>query len=326
MVTQATRAAPAATAAEHGRARQPDETGFVVRDGIRVAWERYGDGEPTILLMPTWSIFPSRHWKFQIGDLARFFRVLTFDGRGNGRSDRPDQIAAYADTEFSGDAVAVLDAAKVDRAVLAGLSMGAGYAIRTAVEHPDRVLGLVLIGSSIAMLDRPPDAAPDTGPDRDFEDPRAPEAGDGWGRYNAHFWRQDWRGFLSWFVGTRIFSETHSTKHVEDGIGWGLDTDAETIIATERAPFLRRPDDWPARPPTEGRAIAFVGRVGCPALVIHGTEDRVSPIEVGRRLARELDAPLLEIEGGGHAPNLREPVLVNLRIRDFVRKLRGGPG
>ena len=326
MVMQASLALPAPTASEHGRARQPDETGVVVRDGVRVAWERYGDGEPTILLMPTWSIFPSRHWKFQIGDLARYFRVVTFDGRGNGRSDRPDRITAYADTEFAGDAVAVLDAARVDRAVLAGLSMGAGYAIRTVVEYPDRVLGLVLIGSSIAVLDRPPDAPADPGPDRDFEDPRPPEADDGWGRYNAHFWRRDWAGFLSWFVGTRIFSETHSTKHVEDGIGWGLETDAETIIATERAPFLRPPDGWPVRPPTEGRAVAFVRRVRCPALVIHGAEDRISPIEVGRRLARELDAPLVEIEGGGHAPNLREPVLVNLLIRDFVRKLAGGPG
>ena len=56
---------------------------------MRVSWERYGDGEPTVFLLPTWSIVHSRFWKAQIPYLARHFRVLTFDGRGNGRSDRP---------------------------------------------------------------------------------------------------------------------------------------------------------------------------------------------------------------------------------------------
>ena len=69
--------------------RYPDAEGFVERDGVRVFWERYGEGEPTVLLLPTWSIVHSRFWKAQIPYLARHCRVLTFDGRGNGRSDRP---------------------------------------------------------------------------------------------------------------------------------------------------------------------------------------------------------------------------------------------
>jgi pimeloyl-ACP methyl ester carboxylesterase len=49
-------------------------------------YEVYGSGEPTIFLLPTWSIIHSRHWKMQIPYLARHCRVITFDGRGNGRS------------------------------------------------------------------------------------------------------------------------------------------------------------------------------------------------------------------------------------------------
>ena len=71
------------------RAAEPDETGYVERDGVRVYWERYGDGDRTILLLPTWSIVHSRVWKMQIAYLARHARVITFDGRGNGKSDRP---------------------------------------------------------------------------------------------------------------------------------------------------------------------------------------------------------------------------------------------
>ena len=74
---------------EQTRARYPDESGYVERDGVRLHYEVYGTGEPTVLLLPTWSIIHSRHWKMQIPYLARHCRVVTFDGRGNGRSDRP---------------------------------------------------------------------------------------------------------------------------------------------------------------------------------------------------------------------------------------------
>ena len=74
---------------EQTRARYPDQTGFVERDGVRVFWEAYGTGDQTILLLPTWEIVHSRIWKGQIPYLARRFRVVTFDPRGNGRSDRP---------------------------------------------------------------------------------------------------------------------------------------------------------------------------------------------------------------------------------------------
>ena len=84
-----------------------DEQGYVERDGVRVFYEVYGHGEPTVFLLPTWSIIHSRHWKMQIAYLARHFRVLTFDGRGNGRADRPSGIAAYTEHEFAEDSLAV---------------------------------------------------------------------------------------------------------------------------------------------------------------------------------------------------------------------------
>ena len=71
------------------RAREPDESGYVERDGVRSYYEIHGSGEPTVLLLPTWSIVHSRHWKMQVPYLARHCRVLLFDGRGNGRSYRP---------------------------------------------------------------------------------------------------------------------------------------------------------------------------------------------------------------------------------------------
>ena len=95
---------------EQIRARYPDAEGYVERDRVRVFYEVYGEGEPTVLLLPTWSVIHSRHWKMQIPYLARHCRVITFDGRGNGRSDRPSDPASYNEREFTADAIAVLDA------------------------------------------------------------------------------------------------------------------------------------------------------------------------------------------------------------------------
>src|SRR5262245_9764615 len=224
-------------AREQSRARYPDETGFVERDGVRVFWERYGDGDRAILLMPTWSIVHSRRWKFQIPFLARHWRVVTFDGRGNGRSDRPADEAAYADTEFVADAVAVLDATGIDRAVVVGLSMGGGWGLRLAAEHPDRVEALVLEGAAVPIADPLPGVR---NPPADAE----LEPYEGWGKYNFHYWRRNYPDFAEFFFG-QFFSEPHSTKGIDDTVGWALETDPETLILTDVAPYLTSTDAAP---------------------------------------------------------------------------------
>src|SRR3954451_21233527 len=95
-------------------ARTPDAAAHIERDGVRVWWESYGTGKPAVLLMPTWGIVHSRHWKAQIPYLARHFRVVTFDKRGSGLSDVPEEISAYTDAETLADAVAILDHLGVD--------------------------------------------------------------------------------------------------------------------------------------------------------------------------------------------------------------------
>ena len=110
---------------EQSRARYPDAEGFVERDGQRLFYEVYGEGEETIFLLPTWSLVHSRHWKMQIHYFARHFRVLTMDGLGNGRSDRCRDPRRYGPTEFARDCLAVMDATGTERAVMVSLSRGA---------------------------------------------------------------------------------------------------------------------------------------------------------------------------------------------------------
>src|SRR6185437_5197969 len=95
--------------------------------------------------VPPWSIYHSRVWKAQIPYLARHFRVVAFDPRGNGRSDRPRRRRQYAEAAFAGDALAVLDATATERAVVVSLSLGAQRGLLLAADHPERVLAAAFV-------------------------------------------------------------------------------------------------------------------------------------------------------------------------------------
>jgi pimeloyl-ACP methyl ester carboxylesterase/predicted glycosyltransferase len=287
-------------AREQSRARYPDEEGFVERDGVRVFYEVYGDGPRTLLLLPTWSIVHSRIWKAQIPYLSRHARVVTFDGRGNGRSDRPDGVAPYLEDEFARDALAVLDATGTERATLITSSCGALWGTILAADHPERVEGIVHIGPAVALAPgheirgvHPFDEELDTD--------------EGWAKYNSFFWKRDYAAFLEFFF-AQCFNEPHSTKQIEDAVGWGLETDPETLANTSRAIGACR---W------EGfRAVCE--RVRCPVLVVHGDRDLIRPHRQGAALAEVTGGTLVTLEGSGHLPMTRDPVKINLLLRDFA--------
>ena len=142
-----------ADAIESSRALAPVDSGFAEVDGVRIAYEVFGQGEETLLLLPPWSIIHSRHWKMQIPYLARHCRVLVYDGRGNGRSDRPE--SGYDEREFAADAVAVMDATGTASAHVVSLSLGAQRALILADEHPERVESLAFIAPAVALGSRP---------------------------------------------------------------------------------------------------------------------------------------------------------------------------
>ena len=215
------------TAPEQTRARYPDQEGWAERDGVRLFWERYGEGEPTILLPPTWEIVHSRFWKSQIPYLARHTRVVTFDPRGNGRSDRPQDFDAYRRREFAADALAVLDAAGVDRAVVVTWC-DMGESLILAAEHPERVAGLVFIGPSL-RLDEPEHG--------EYPFDAEPGTDEGWAKETRGYWLRDWPGYVEFFMG-KCFTEPHSTKQIEDCVGWGLETSPEVLITENAAPWV----------------------------------------------------------------------------------------
>jgi pimeloyl-ACP methyl ester carboxylesterase len=289
------------SAAEQSRARYPDDEGYLDCECGRVYYESYGDGESAILLFPTWEIVHSRSWKCQIPYLSRHARVITFDRRGNGRADRPADISSYDRRQAMQDGLAVLDHVGVTRAVVVSWC-GSGEDLLLAVEHPDRVSGLVLIAPDLAVSAEP---AQEEG-DYSFDDKL--DTQDGWAKWNRHYWQRDWPGFVDFFM-RQIFTEPHSTKQIEDAIGWGVETDGDTILRGMDAEWFNDADS----------ALALCARIACPTLVIQGTQDAVVGPGRGAAVAAAIPgAQLLTMEGSGHAPQLRDPVAANLAIRDFA--------
>ena len=290
-----------AAAREQTRARYPDEEGYVERDGVRLFYEVYGEGEPTVFLMPTWSIVHSRHWKMQIPYLARHCRVLTFDGRGNGRSDRPPEPDAYREEEFAADALAVMDATATERAVLVSLSRGAERSLLLAANHPERVDKLVFIAPALPL----PPATPRAEGDRGLR--RAARRVRRLGEVEPPLLGRALRG-LPRVLLLAVLHRAALDEAARGRVGWGLETDAETLVATQLAPRLQ----------DEESVRELLSRIDCPVLVIHGSDDAVRPCASGARLAELADGALTVLEGSGHLPHARDPVKVNLLLRDFI--------
>jgi len=306
-VAPATGATAATARREQTRARYPDTEGFAERDGVRVWYEVYGHGEPTILLVPTWEIVHSRLWKGQIPYLARHGRVVTFDPRGNGRSDRPTASEAYAVRETADDILTVMDATSTDRAVLVTRSHAAQRGLIMAAEHPDRVLGMVAGGPSLPIGSRRPE--------RHFPFEAVLDTDEGWAKHNLHYWRRDFDGYLRFFF-SRCFTEPHSTKQIEDCVGWGHEIGAETLILGNYAASL-----------TADETLALCARVRCPVLVVVGDSDAITGDGPAIALADAVPhARLVVVEGGGHVQDARDPVLINLLIREFVASIHPGFG
>ncbi len=278
------------------RARLPDESGYArARDGLRIYWEIYGGGDTTIVLLPPSPIGHSRFWKGQIHFLARRYRVVAYDGRGNGNSESPDPHGPWLDRWRRDDCVDVMDALGIETAVLAGICInGVWPSMQIAAEQPERVLGVVALAPGVPHL-ASHNAWWDAVEDEVSADAR----------------RRDYRSFLEFFY-SNMFPEPHSTKQIEDAVTYGLDGPAEMLLMPSGEPVAE----------TRAEVEAICRRVRCPVLVVQGDGDNCQNFDTGVELAALVAGEHVRIDGGGHIVGARHPVLVNRLIDDFAQRLK----
>jgi pimeloyl-ACP methyl ester carboxylesterase/predicted glycosyltransferase len=294
------------------RARIPDRTGVVDRDGIPIHYEVHGDGDPTLLLIPPAPISHARIYKGLLADLARRSRVVTFDGRGNGRSGRPTDPQQHTTAANVADIVAVLDAAEVERAVLVAHCHACWWAIEVATHGPERVRGLVAIEPGVPYLGR---SQPHWGAAAERWDDVIDDPVD-WELCNRHAIVSEHRRWVEFFFGQQLV-EPHSTKHLEDAVAWALESTGEVLAAAEEGQELDIPDRHTVEQRCHDLAV--------PTLVIHGELDVCQHVDRGRALAELTGGDLVVIEGAGHLTLVREPVQVGRAIGRFVERLGDEP-
>jgi 3-oxoadipate enol-lactonase len=250
-------------------------------------WERTGSGPPVLLIMGL-GLSGGAWWR-TVPVLAGRLEVITFDNRGVGRSQA--LWHAYSTAAMADDAVSVLDAAGVDRVHVYGISLGGMVAQQLALRHPDRVRSLVL-GATHAggRHARRPDSDVVAFLRRRL-----------WMRHEEAAWSS-----VEFNYGERCRTE-HPERIVED-------VDQRL---THRFPVQAyRAQLWAAALHDCYRQLH---RIDTPTLVVHGTEDRMIPVENGRMIAARIPgARLLELSDSGHLYPTESPG-VDEEIGAFMR-------
>ncbi|HEY6635909.1 MAG TPA: alpha/beta fold hydrolase [Acidimicrobiia bacterium] len=294
------------------RAAHPVETGTIGRGSVEIGYEVYGSGPTTLFLIPPSPITHSRIWKAQIPFLSRRHRVVTFDGRGNGRSSRPMTVGEHHRSEVESDMLAVLDQTETESAIFVAHCHANWWAVEFADHHPGRAEGLVAIEPGVPYVGPVQPHWVETAPhwDEVLEDPV------GWELCNRHAITHRHRDWLEFFFGEQLV-EPHSSKQLEDAVSWGLDSTGAVLAAADEGDGL----DLPPREEVE-RACRDLD---IPVLVIHGDQDICQHVDRGRAFARITGAELVVLEGAGHLALARDPVAVNLAIKDFVDRISPTP-
>jgi DNA-binding SARP family transcriptional activator/pimeloyl-ACP methyl ester carboxylesterase len=250
-------------------------TRYVEVDGIHIAYQTVGSGPADIVLVPGFISHVERIWEDRscrawLNAVSRLGRLILFDRRGMGLSDR---VGARPTVEATArDILAVMDAAGSRRAVLVGASEGGPGCIRFAVDHPDRLTGLVLWGS-LAKGSHAPDY------------PFALTAA----QYDL--WQQ--RLLAGWGGPAEIETFAPSVAEDRQARAWwaGLLRAASSPGAV--AGLLQALRDADVRP--------LLSKVSAKTLVLHRTGDRAVRVEAGRYLtARIPGARFVEVEGEDH--------------------------
>lgn len=265
------------------RARQPDYRGYAVNDGVRIYYEVNGSAPGTVFFVAPHPIVHSGLWKMQVPFMARHFRVIVYDGRGNGRSDRP--ASGYGLEHVVGDALAVLRELEVGRCALLTEGSASKIAAAVAARHQELVAAMVLLSPRFY-------GAPTLTPG-------------GWEKWKRRY-VVEFDGNVRHMMDSH-FREPHSTKLKEDFWGWAHDGNPQVVFTANQELWV----DADARPLLPG--------VRCPVLMIHGRQNREMPYEhslEGQALVP--DASLITIETPGAWPAGRDPVRINLFLREFL--------
>lgn len=233
----------------------------------------------------------ARNFRPQARELSSNHLVVLFDARGHARSDAPADPAQYEPDRFVTDVLRVIDHVGAERAVVGGLSMGAGIALRIALAHPERVAGLLLSA---------------------FPRPASDPGHVAW----AHAFADDIERF-----GVEVAGARHA---------WGerLERDPRAAELVKRGFLEHQPHALAhvlrrllAKQPGPEALERELSALELPTLILVGTADATSLGPSRGLAARIAGSRLVEVGGGGHVINLERPAEYNRALAQLLAEV-----
>jgi pimeloyl-ACP methyl ester carboxylesterase len=261
-------------------------------NGVEIHYEVHGRGDWVVLVHEFSGC--ARSWEPQLADLAREYRVLTYDCRGYPPSSVPAGVEQYSQELSIEDLRQLMEHVGVERPFVGGFSMGGSIALNFGLAHPERVRALVLAGVGTGSADRAQFV-------REF------------GALADRFEREGVEAVAREYLRgpTRIQLLRKNPAMWQRFHDDFVALSAAGLASTLRGVQLRRPTMYEL----EDR----LRRCPLPALVIVGDEDAPA-VDASRFLARTLPgASLVVLPGTGHTLNLEEPARFNAAVLEFLR-------
>lgn len=272
---------------------------FVSVDGIETYYERYGSGEPVILVPPGGS--HTTTWRYNIGTLSRSHEVWTLDLPGSGYTDKPASFPythqSYA--RFVGDFMTTMH---IPKAALVGQSLGGAVALEFALDYPERTAGIVLIdaggysrGAKLSAL-------------------------------NPLRYQLTHAILMSLSSYPAVVKGFYSYLYHDPARFAGDRTLVSEACAINRTPNARDAYYWMLRGLDFDFALPDVSRIKSvtkPTLIIWGREDRIVDVRTAERFRDDIaGSQLFVIDGAGHMAHEEKPQAVNSAITSFLDAIR----
>ncbi|MBX2914117.1 MAG: alpha/beta fold hydrolase [Cyclobacteriaceae bacterium] len=267
----------------------PTEKRILVNE-VEISYLQTGAANALPLLFIHGFPFNKLMWTNQLETLKDKYRCIAYDIRGYGQSQAGDKD--FSMDLFGDDLLAFLDALKIKKAVVCGLSMGGYIALNAIQKQPERFAALLLVDTQCGA---------DTPEGRDKRMKTIAFIK----KNGLEIYAEE--SLKKLFATSSFQSHKQQVQFIHETI---LNTPAEVICRTLQALADRK------------ESCSYLPKVKTPVCVIVGSEDKITPPTVAQKMTDAVNrAQLNVIEASGHLTNLEQPVAFNKVVMDFVRSI-----
>jgi len=268
-------------------------------DGVKLHYEEAGAGASIVFVHEFAGDL--RSWDAQLSHFSRRYRCIAYNARGYPPSDVPESMERYSQERARDDVLAVMDALKIQRAYVVGLSMGGFATLHFGIKYSARALGLVVSGCGYGAV-----------PAQREEFQRSARA-------NAKVLLEEGMAKFAATYGhnaSRLQLRTKDPRGFDRYIRYLTEHSALGSANTMLGYQARRPSLYDLKTEMAG--------ITAPTLVVAGDEDDAT-LEPGLLMKRTIPkAGLVVLPRSGHALNLEDPALFNRIVEDFFHQVESG--